>query len=81
MWWDAGNPQPGPAGWLENPNAISAQNPAAPGSPIAAVAREANHLDVFWIDPNGGVQTVWWDAGNPQPGPAGWLENPNAISP
>ena len=36
---------------------------AAQGGAITAVARNPQHLDVFWIGPDGGVGSTWWDAG------------------
>ncbi|MFN8393385.1 MAG: hypothetical protein U0176_01785 [Bacteroidia bacterium] len=32
-------------------------------SRIAVTARDANTLNVFWIDPSGGVRTNWWAQG------------------
>ncbi|MFI6504751.1 hypothetical protein [Nonomuraea typhae] len=51
---------------------------AQPGSfsgGLAAVARNPDHLDVFWIRPDSGVSTSWWDAAAPQ-----WAV-PRSISP
>ena len=55
-WWDA-NANNG--NW-NTPFPITPPHIALP-SKIAAVARAANHLDVFWIAPNGAVLTNWWD--------------------
>lgn len=35
---------------------------APPGAPIAAIARDANRIDLFYVDNSGQIQTVWWDA-------------------
>jgi hypothetical protein len=36
---------------------------AGAGSGIAAVARTANRLDVFWIGPDGGIGSTGWEGG------------------
>jgi hypothetical protein len=43
---------------------ISAQpTPSAPpGAPIAAISRDPDHIDLFYIDNLGELQTVWWDS-------------------
>lgn len=33
-----------------------------PGGTVAAVARTADNLDVFWVAPDGAVRTQWWHA-------------------
>lgn len=43
-------------GWWRILNGV-----AAPGSPVAAVAREPNKLDVFVIGTDGGIWTAAWD--------------------
>jgi hypothetical protein len=30
---------------------------------IASVARLREHLDVFWIGPDGGIGSAWWESG------------------
>src|SRR6202044_2821748 len=40
---------------------------AAQGA-VTAVARTPDHLDVFWVGPDGSVGSTWWDAG-PNNGP------------
>src|SRR4029077_12912462 len=30
---------------------------------VMAVARTPDHLDVFWVGPDGSVGSNWWDAG------------------
>ena len=59
QWWDAA---PG-ANWGDHqPFPITPPGAAQAGSPVAAVARTPNHLDVFWIGPDGAIGTQWWDA-------------------
>jgi len=56
-WWH------GAAGmnWGDHqPFAISGPNAARPGSSVAAVARMPEHLDVFWVGPDGAVMSTWW---------------------
>lgn len=59
-WWDevASN-----GGWDQHlPVPITPPGAARLGSPIAAVARIPEHIDVFWIAPDGSIVTHWWDA-------------------
>ena len=59
QWWDGA---PG-LGWGNHaPFTITAPGMAVAGSAVAAVARQPNHLDVFWVGPDGAVWTQWWDA-------------------
>lgn len=30
------------------------------GTPVAAVVRARDHLDVFWVVPDGSIHTAWW---------------------
>jgi len=55
-WWDQ-NANDGK--W--NPPFPIAPPGAASGRAITCVARSQNHLDVFWVGPDGGVGTAWWD--------------------
>jgi len=55
-WWDQ-NVNDGR--W--NPPFPIAPPGAAVAGAITCVARTQNHLDVFWIGPDGGVGTAWWD--------------------
>jgi len=75
MWWGS---TPG-GNWSEHDSfTITDRDAAAPGSPVTAVARGANHLDVFWIGRGGDIMTTWWDA---TPG-QGWADHrPFAITP
>jgi hypothetical protein len=53
-WWHAG------ADWGWRP--IGGFFPAS--APVAAVAREPNHLDLFITGNDGRVYTSWWHAGS-----------------
>ena len=55
-------------GWGDHkPFPITPPRAARPGSPVAVVARDPDHLDVFWIGPDGAIGSTYW---NPSPG--GW---------
>jgi len=56
-WWDE---HANDAQW-NTPFPIAPAGAAQPGA-VAAVARTPDHLDVFWIGPDGGVGSTWWDA-------------------
>src|SRR5271168_538060 len=56
-WWDAGANN----GAWNTPFEIAPAK-AAQGA-VTAVARTADHLDVFWVGPDGSVGSNWWDAG------------------
>jgi len=55
-WWDADNTP-----WT-TPIRIAPPRSADVRSPVAAIARTANHLDVFWIAPDGSIYIAWWNA-------------------
>jgi hypothetical protein len=57
-WWDANINN----GQWNQPFPIAPPRAAALGSGITVVARTPNHLDVFWVGPDGGIGTNWWDA-------------------
>ena len=60
-WWDAGV-----AGGAWDPNrvfAATAPGMARPGNAVAVVARTPNHMDLFWVHPDGSIYSTWWDAG------------------
>jgi hypothetical protein len=58
-WWDAA-PN---CTWSDHqPFGISGPGSARAGSPLAAVARTPNHLDVFWAGPRDAIDSNWWDA-------------------
>ncbi|MBF6346873.1 hypothetical protein IU409_25660 [Nocardia cyriacigeorgica] len=60
------------AGWASHTAfAIAPPGSAHPGSPVAAVARSADNVDVFWVRPDGAVCTQWWASA---PG-GGWAEH------
>ncbi|MFV8050930.1 hypothetical protein [Mycobacterium sp. 48b] len=60
-------------GWTEHGGAfaIAPAGSATPGAPIAAVARTADNLDVFWVRPDGAIAGQWWAAA---PG-ASWADH------
>jgi len=68
VFWVGPDGAVGTAWWDQNIN-NGRWNPPFPITPpgaavaggIACVARTPNHLDVFWIGPDGAVGTVWWD--------------------
>ena len=57
-WWHAGTEWSG-----INDNWRSIGGYFAAGAPVAAVAREPNHLDLFITGNDGRVYTSWWHAG------------------
>src|SRR5277367_5705217 len=57
-WWDA---HANNGAW-NTPFEIAPAGSAAQGA-VTAVARTADHLDVFWVGPDGSVSSNWWDAG------------------
>ena len=57
-WWDAFDN----SGRWNQPFLIAPAGSARPRSPVAAVARQANQLDVYWVGPDGSVRSNWWDA-------------------
>jgi hypothetical protein len=59
-WWDLFNNN----GQWNQPFDIAPAGSAQPGSPVAAVAREANQVDVFWVGPDGSVRSNWWNLFN-----------------
>ncbi len=56
-WWDA---YANNGAWNQ-PFEIAPAGAAERGS-VSSVAREVNHLDVFWVAPDGSVRSNWWDA-------------------
>ncbi len=54
-----------------------------PGAPVAAVARDANHLDIFAVGPGGHVYTTWWNTSMPTWAsiPSGNWENLGGVFP
>ncbi|MEU6895567.1 CAP domain-containing protein [Streptomyces sp. NPDC046557] len=59
-WWDSG--ANGAWGTHAQFN-ITPPDSAARNAGITAVAQRNNHLDVFWIGPDGTVRSHWWDSG------------------
>jgi hypothetical protein len=70
MWWDGAAPDGNWSG--HQPFPVTAPGMAHIGSPVVAVARIPQHIDVFWIGPDGAIMTQWWDA-NPH---MGWGDHP-----
>jgi len=58
-WWTAGSDW---SGINNNWRAIGGYFP--PGSPVAAVSRNPNQLDLFVVGNNGVIYTSWWTAGS-----------------
>ena len=48
------------APWSAYP--VSGANVAHNSSPLAAVSRYPDHLDLFWVGPDGSVRSAWWDS-------------------
>ena len=57
-WWDAHIDN---ANW-HPPFPLIPSGAARPGSPLTAVSRVLDHLDLFWIGADGAIGTTWWDA-------------------
>jgi hypothetical protein len=80
-WWDskANNGQWNTAVRITGPNV------APPGAGVAAIARNSNHLDVFWADNGGAIGTNWWDGSDPKgfwdQHPAFRISDPNVAPP
>jgi hypothetical protein len=64
------------AQWLA-PYPITPPGAARDGSPITVVARTPDHLEVFWIGPDGAIGSTAWDA---NANSAQWL-TPYPITP
>jgi hypothetical protein len=56
-WWDE---RQNSGAWAAE-FSIAPPNSAAMPANIAALARLPEHIDVFWIAPDGSVMTAWWD--------------------
>jgi hypothetical protein len=76
QWWDGAGP---PGGWAEHGSfAITAPGAARLGTPVVAVSRVPEQIDVFWIGPDGSIMTQWWRAG----AGTGWADHgPFPIAP
>jgi hypothetical protein len=57
-WWDASFDN----GRWQGPFSIAPPTAARADSPLVAVAREPEHLDVFWIGARGDISSASWDA-------------------
>ena len=60
-WW---NVRTGWGNWFQVSGGV-----ASPGSPVTAIARYANHLDLFTIGTDNRIYSTWWHEG--RTGPAG----------
>jgi hypothetical protein len=58
-WYDAA---PGCNWWDHQPFTLAGPGSASPTGGLAAVARTPDHLDVFWVTPDGAIGSNWWDA-------------------
>src|SRR6185436_16370815 len=59
QWWNAA----AGFGWDRHDSFhISGEHPARHDSKLSAIARQEDHIDVFWIAADGSVWTAWWDA-------------------
>jgi hypothetical protein len=50
------------------------------GTPVAAVARNPNHLNLFAVGQDGGVHTAWWDINGGWQGWSGPLQGQTLFS-
>jgi len=76
QYWDGSGP---PGGWAEHsPFEIAPPGAARLGSPVVAVSRVPEQIDVFWIGPDGSIMTQWWRAG----AGTGWADHgPFPVAP
>lgn len=73
--WDANVANGQWRGWWRILNGV-----AAPGSPVAVVARDPNKLDVFVIGTDNGIYTAAWDANVAQGQWRGWWRILNGVA-
>src|SRR5208283_3992891 len=58
-WWDATAAN----GAWDPTHVFAATAPGkSAGGPVAVVARSPNHMDLFWVHPDGSINSTWWDA-------------------
>ena len=58
-WWDANVAN----GAWDPTRVFAATAPAkAVAGPVAVVARTPDHMDLFWVHPDGSINSTWWDA-------------------
>ena len=71
-WWNvyANNREWNAAFRVSSPGVVS------PGAPVAVAARHSDHLDVFWADRSGAIQTIWWDGQDPN---GAWSKHPSVL--
>ncbi|MBV9647440.1 MAG: hypothetical protein JO043_08260 [Candidatus Eremiobacteraeota bacterium] len=71
IWWDR-SAATGyrPEGWFP----IHPEHRFPPGAPVTAVWANQDHLDLFVVDSQGVVQSIWWDRAEPAGyRPQGWF--------
>jgi hypothetical protein len=57
QWWDAAPHM----SWADHGAfPITPAAAAHTDSPVSAVSRDASHIDVFWVGPDGTVTVMWW---------------------
>ncbi|MFF4330256.1 CAP domain-containing protein, partial [Streptomyces sp. NPDC001591] len=62
QWWDGGSRS---GAWNGHGSFnIAPPGSAAPSSAVSAVSQREDHLDVFWVGPDGSVRSQWWDGGS-----------------
>jgi hypothetical protein len=68
IWWESSGYRP--EGWaLTHP-----ETHFLPGTTVTALWANEDHLDLFAVDDQGVVRTIWWDKNEPSGyDPAGWL--------
>jgi hypothetical protein len=47
---------------IHKPFPISDPGAAGHGSPLAAIKRTPDHMDVFCVGPDGAIGSTWWDS-------------------
>ncbi len=57
-WWDANVAN----GAWDPARVFAATAPSKAAGPVAALARTPNHMDLFWVHPDGSINSTWWDA-------------------
>src|ERR1019366_2905054 len=58
-WWDA-NVAGG--AWDSTRVFDATASGKAVNGPVAVVARTSDHIDLFWVNPDGSINSTWWDA-------------------
>jgi hypothetical protein len=71
-YWDATN------GWASDWFGVPGGGAANPGSPVTAIARNPNHLDLFVTGTDGRIYSTAWDAASSWLG--GWFPIPDRVT-